>query len=267
MQVLHGKSFLLLVQIVVVSGQQCSEEGVVRLADGVSAEGVGVYGRVEICINQQWGTVCDGGWDVAEARVACSQLGAFDFAIPLTEYGGGSGRIHNFSCAGNENDLLNCSSDLDIDYCYHSRDVGVLCYYAQCNGTDVRLVDGRTPNDGRVEICFEGVWGSVCDDSWDERDAEVVCRQLGYDGRPIALMSHPFLSDYSLQYHLDDVDCSGSEDMLSDCAHGGIGVHNCIEMAEEAGVTCSGEFVWCIYCPISGQLATQVSMNVSVQRD
>ena len=80
-------------------------------------------------------------------------------------------------------------------------------------------------------------------------------------------MSHPFLSDYSLQYHLDDVDCSGSEDMLSDCAHGGIGVHNCIEMAEEAGVTCSGEFVWCIYCPISGQLATQVSMNVRVQRD
>ena len=62
----------------VVTGQQCSEEGVVRLADGVSAEGVGVYGRVEICINQQWGTVCDSGWDVAEARVACSQLGAFD---------------------------------------------------------------------------------------------------------------------------------------------------------------------------------------------
>ena len=55
-------------------------------------------------------------------------------------------------------------------------------------------------------------------------------------------MSHPFLSNYSLQYHLDDVECSGSEDMLSDCAHGGIGVHNCIE---EAGVICSardGEF-------------------------
>ncbi|CAI8021376.1 Galectin-3-binding protein [Geodia barretti] len=129
MQVLLGISFLLLVQIVVVTGQQCSEEGVVRLADGVSAEGVGVYGRVEICINQQWGTVCDGGWDVAEARIACSQLGAFDFAIALTEYGGGSGLIHYFSCAGNENGLLNCSSDLDVDYCYHSRDVGVLCYY------------------------------------------------------------------------------------------------------------------------------------------
>ena len=62
----------------VVTGQECSEEGVVRLADGVNVDGVGVYGRVEICINQQWGTVCDDGWDVAEARVACSQLGDFD---------------------------------------------------------------------------------------------------------------------------------------------------------------------------------------------
>ena len=47
---------------------------------------------------------------------------------------------------------------------------------AECNETDVRLVDGRTANDGRVQICYYGVWGSVCDDSWDERDAQVVCR-------------------------------------------------------------------------------------------
>ena len=46
----------------------------------------------------------------------------------------------------------------------------------------MRLVDGKSSNDGRVEICLNGVWGSVCDDLWDSRDARVVCQQLNYRG-------------------------------------------------------------------------------------
>ena len=67
----------------------------------------------------------------------CGLFLAFAVAIPLPEYGGGSGRIHHFSCAGNENGLLNCSSDLDVDYCNHFEDVGVLCY----NGLFIDLRD------------------------------------------------------------------------------------------------------------------------------
>ena len=50
----------------------------------------------------------------------------------------------------------------------------------ECNETDIRLIDGAEANTGRVEICLNGIWGSVCDNGWDDRDAQVVCRQLGY---------------------------------------------------------------------------------------
>ena len=46
---------------------------------------------------------------------------------------------------------------------------------------EIRLQDGTLPSNGRVEVCQNGIWGSVCNDMWDDTDASVVCRQLGYD--------------------------------------------------------------------------------------
>ena len=52
--------------------------------------------------------------------------------------------------------------------------------YVGCDQGDIRLVDGSTALEGRVEICLHDGWHTVCSRSWDARDAKVVCRQLGF---------------------------------------------------------------------------------------
>lgn len=53
-----------------------------------------------------------------------------------------------------------------------------------CTDGEVRLVNGSTDMEGRVEICYNNIYHTVCDDFWDELEAEVVCRQLGFSTPP-----------------------------------------------------------------------------------
>ncbi len=51
---------------------------------------------------------------------------------------------------------------------------------ADCVENEIRLVGGRTPYEGRVEICNIESWKTICNTSWSVEDAGVACRQLGY---------------------------------------------------------------------------------------
>ena len=103
----------------------------------------------------------------------------------------------------------------------------------------VRLVDGTNYNgsQGRVEIQYNGQWGTVCDDEWDIDDAKVVCRSLGFPAAEEAVTDLTF-GEGSDPIVLDDVDCDGDESDIFDCDNRGLGNHNCAHY-EDAGVRCA----------------------------
>ena len=87
-----------------------------------------------------------------------------------------------------------------------------------------------------MEIFYNGEWGTVCDDIWDLNDATVVCRQLGYTNAIRATTGAEFGQGTGTIW-LDNVACSGTESMLSDCSASSWGSHNC-HHRDDAGVVC-----------------------------
>uniref|UniRef100_A0AAQ5XPS6 Neurotrypsin n=1 Tax=Amphiprion ocellaris TaxID=80972 RepID=A0AAQ5XPS6_AMPOC len=199
-------------------------------------------GRVEVYLNGQWGAVCDSHWTDRDASVICRQLGLGDIGTALqhSQFGSGSGLFHyeRLGCRGDENTLSNCRSRTFVTGdCSHGNEAAVVCAPPEGSGPPLRLVGGEEDFEGRVEVFHAGRWGSVCDDQWDDRDAEVVCRQLGFGGVAKA-WSWAHFGQGSGPILLDAVKCTGNELFLDQCPHGDWEQHNCDHM-EDAGVSCS----------------------------
>ena len=101
----------------------------------------------------------------------------------------------------------------------------------------VRLKDGSL-SAGRVEVFYDGQWGTVCDDAWDINDANVVCRQLGFSQLASQARGSAYYGQGSGPIWIDDVACSGSESHIYDCRHRGWGNNDCTH-SRDASVQCS----------------------------
>uniref|UniRef100_A0A3B4FMH6 Neurotrypsin n=1 Tax=Pundamilia nyererei TaxID=303518 RepID=A0A3B4FMH6_9CICH len=205
------------------AGVSCNPytDGAVRLVGATSDR----EGRVEIYYQGQWGTVCDDSWTELNAQVVCRQLG---FRSKVYEEGNGLIQLDEVQCDGTETTLLACThSQWRQHDCSHSEDVGVLSF---------RCGSNHTLREGRVEVFVNGQWGSVCDDGWNDVNAAVVCRQLGFTGVAKA-RSMAYFGEGQGPIHLDNVRCSGTETSLGQCPAEGQEGHDC-RHSEDAGVIC-----------------------------
>ena len=130
---------------------------------------------------------------------------------------------------------------------------------------DLRLVQGIVADSkflsGRVEIYIDGQWGTICDDLFDQIDANVTCKQLGFAGATsyrtsasaglvnsvVSELNGMLLSLYMCSFSsgtgpiwLDDLQCTASDTKLISCRHRAVGTHSCGH-SEDIAVYCTGK--------------------------
>ncbi|KAJ8047467.1 Neurotrypsin [Holothuria leucospilota] len=124
--------------------------------------------------------------------------------------------MDNVQCDGSEYHLQNCAHrGWGLHNCDHTEDAGVACNPER--DADIRLVGGSTSREGRVEVDRYGQWETVCDDRWDDANAAVVCRQLGYSTQGATALPQATLGEGIGSIWSQNIECTGIETRLQDC--------------------------------------------------
>ncbi|KAG1952923.1 scavenger receptor cysteine-rich type 1 protein M130-like [Pimephales promelas] len=207
-------------------------DGLVRLSGERQCEG-----ELEVSIHQVWRRVLLDSWSLTESSVVCRQLGCGS----VLNFSGSSSSspehshecVTGFQCSGSEAHLGNCSSPQTLN-CSSTQQLSISCL----GRGSIRLVGSGGDCAGRLEVFHSGSWGTVCDDSWDIKDAHVVCRQLQC-GVALSNQQVPaWFGPGSGHIWLDEVECEGNETSLWNCSSPGWGKHDC-QHKEDVGVVCS----------------------------
>ncbi|XP_066428582.1 scavenger receptor cysteine-rich type 1 protein M130-like [Eleutherodactylus coqui] len=196
-------------------------------------------GRLEILTHNTWSRAVSDQWGINETQVVCRELhcGHAVGSLPITASTTVGGHVYlSGNCQGNETQLTDCSvteSSNRKTWTGQETEIEMIC----SESNQLRLVDGPGRCAGRVEIYHDGRWGTICDDSWDEADADVVCKQLGC-GHGVRATTGVYYGRGTGDIWLDDVECEGNERYIRDCPAKQFGDHDCGHK-EDAGVICS----------------------------
>ena len=207
-------------------------------------------GRVQVKFNGIWGRVCSSSWDIRDADVVCRQLNYLG-ARRLKVYTKPSSPVldqvwmDNVHCTGLESDLSNCEFDGWGHGDTSCHDAGVECEVFNSgylgSNYELRLVGGASNKEGRVEVFYNGIWGTVCDTNFSIIQVGVVCRQLGFSSAK-ALYKGSWFGKGEGVVLMDEVVCEGEESRLADCSFRGWGFVNqyCTLHNRDVGVVCEG---------------------------
>ncbi|XP_072166897.1 CD5 antigen-like [Diadema setosum] len=224
------------------AGVVCSDgvdvEGKLRFAGGSTPR----EGRVEIYHGGEWGTICDDYWLPKEGMVACRQLGfngVTSTSVYITqEVEQRPNQLSDVDCTGYESRIQDCSHSSWGSTCSIESAAAIECSggpYAQ--EYDVRLVDGPSPQAGRIEVFHENSWGTICDNTWSSTEAEVVCDQQGYDDVDVAL---EYFGPGDGAIHINSLSCDGGASSLEFCQYVNFSSTGC-DHTEDVGVRCKND--------------------------